>query len=103
MITILFGIKNKQDDENQEQVDDRSEDGQKPSPSEQEEIEEAAPIPFRDSRPQTDKEISEVDRTFDPETPLPTSRPWSVPGRVQGEGCGVVQVPIHRYFSIAGS
>ena len=45
MITILFGTKNKQDDEDQEQVDDRSEDGQKPSPSEQEEIEEA--VSFR--------------------------------------------------------
>ena len=98
MITILFGIKNKQDDENQEQVDDRSEDGQKPSPSEQEEIEEAAPIPSRDSRPPRDPKVSEKYRTSHSETSLPTSSSRNCVRHEEEE----LPFSIYRYLSNAG-
>ena len=73
MITILFSGPNNNNDEDQEQCDNRTGETT-PLPPEGKSKEET-PIPSRDSRPQTDKEVSEVDRTFDPKTPLPTSRP----------------------------
>ena len=99
MITILFGTKNKQDDEDQEQVDDRSEDGQKPSPSEHEEIEEAASIPFSDSRPPRDPKVSEKYRTSHSETSLPTSSSRNYFRHEEEE----LPFSIYRYLSNAGS
>ena len=85
MITILFGSNNKEeDDENQERVDDRNTYWEKSSPSEQEEVEETASIPSRDSRPPRDRSVPEVDGVTHQEDSFSTTRSGSVPGGVSG-------------------
>ena len=76
MITILFGTNNKEeDDENQERVDDRNTYWEKSSPSEQEEVKETTSVPSRDSRPQRDCSVSEVDGVTHQEASFSTSSP----------------------------
>ena len=103
MITILFGIKNKQDDENQEQVDDRKTYWKDPSPSEQEEIEEVTSVSSRDSRPQRDCSVPEVYRVVDPKGSLSTTRPGSVSGSVSGLEHGPCEVSVYHYFDSTGN
>ena len=73
--TILFGTNNKQDDEDQEEIDDRNTNWEESSPSEQEEVEETTSVPSRDSRPQRDYSVSEVDGVTHQEVTFSTTSP----------------------------
>ena len=85
VITIPFGTNNKQEDgEDQEDVDDRNTYWKKSSPSEQEEVEETTSVPSRDSRPQRDYSVPEVDGVTHQEVTFSTTPPGSVSGCVSG-------------------
>ena len=104
VITILFGTNNKEeDDENQERVDDRNTYWEKSSPSEQEEVEETTSVPSRDSRPQRDYSVSEVDGVTHQEITFPTTPPGSVSGGVWGLEDRPREVPVYSYFGSTGS
>jgi hypothetical protein len=76
VITILFGTNNKEeDDENQERVGDRNTYWEESSPSEQEEVEETTSVPSRDSRPQRDYSVPEVDGVTHQEVTFSTTSP----------------------------
>ena len=104
MITNLFGTNtSKEDDEDQEEIDYRKTYWKKSSPSEQEEVEETTSVPSRDSRPQRDHSVSEVDGVTHQEVTFSTTPPGSVSGGVSGLQDRPREVPVYSYFGSTGS
>ena len=91
------------DDEDQEEIYERSTNWEKSSPSEQEEVEETASLPSRDSRPQRDYSVPEVDGVTHQEVTFSTTPPGSVSGCVSGLEDRPREVSVYSYFGSTGS
>ena len=98
MITILFGTNNKQDDENEEQVYYWTDQGKQETRTEEE-----ASVPSRDSRPQRDYSVPEVDGATHQEVTFSTTPPGSVSGCVSGLEDRPREVSVYSYFGSTGS
>ena len=101
MITIIFGTNNKEDDEEEDTVEYRTvQNTQEPT---QGRSEEEASVPSRDSRPQRDYPVSEVDGITHQEVTFSTTPPGSVSGSVWGLEDRPCSIPVYRYFGSTGS